>query len=141
MATETQATVERRASRGFLWGGLACVVVALALVFVQFVVLRWLTAPWHMPVLLTLGALFLGVAVAQRRSVIRVVLLVLVVALAAFQWFFMASMSRLPSYDGPAQAGQPMPAFQSTFADGRVFTEKDLQDGKRSIMVFFRGRW
>ena len=29
----------------------------------------------------------------------------------------------------------------STFADGRPFTDEDLRDGSRHVMVFFRGRW
>lgn len=141
MATETQPTVERGAGRGFLWAGLALVLLAIGAVFVQFWVLKSMATPWHVPILLTLGALSLVLAVARRRSVVRIVLLVLVVALAGFQWYFLTSMSRLPSYDGPARAGQPIPAFQTKYADGRSFTEKNLQDGKRSIMVFFRGRW
>lgn len=141
MAIETQPTVERGAGRGFLWAGLALVLLAIGAVFVQFGVLKWMKTPWHVPILLTLGALSLALAVARRRSVVRIVLLVLVVALAGFQWYFLMSLSRLPSYDGPARAGQPIPTFKTKYADGRSFTEKDLQDGKRSIMVFFRGRW
>jgi hypothetical protein len=141
LATETQTTVERGAGRGFLWAALACVLLGIALVVVQFGALKWLTTPWHLPILSTLGAFFLVLAVARRRSVVRIGLLVLVVALAGFEWIFLTSMSRLPTYEGPARAGQPIPAFQSKLADGRLFTEKDLQDGKCSVMVFFRGRW
>jgi hypothetical protein len=141
MATETQTKVERRAGRGFLWAGLGLVLLAIALVAVQYGVLRWLTTPWHTPILLTLGAVFLVLAVARRRTVVRIAVLVLVIALAGFEWFFLTSMSRLPSYEGPARAGQPMPAFQTKLADGRTFTEKELQGDQGSVMVFFRGRW
>src|SRR5262245_45245751 len=137
MATAMQTTVERGAGRGFLWAGLGLVLLAFGMVAVQYGVLKWLKTPWHVPILFTLGAFFLMLAVARRRSVVRIALLVLVVALAGFEWFFMTSMSRLPSYEGPARAGEPIPAFQTKFADGRAFTDKGLQDGKGSVLVFF----
>ncbi len=54
---------------------------------------------------------------------------------------FRADRAKLPAYAGPAQAGQTLPAFRTTLADGRAFTEQDLQDGAFSVLVFFRGRW
>jgi hypothetical protein len=49
---------------------------------------------------------------------------------------------KLPDYEGPARAGQQLPAFQATLAsNGRPFTDADLGDGHRRVMVFFRGRW
>ena len=80
-------------------------------------------------------------SVAQRRTATRWVWLVLLLALAGFEWFFLGSMTKLPRYVGPAQAGHEVPAFQTTRADGRSFTDKDLADGTKSVLVFFRGRW
>jgi cytochrome oxidase Cu insertion factor (SCO1/SenC/PrrC family) len=34
-----------------------------------------------------------------------------------------------------------MPSFRTVKADGTPFTEKNLQDGKFSVLVFNRGRW
>jgi hypothetical protein len=61
--------------------------------------------------------------------------------LAAMQWLFLVSLSRLPIYDGPARGGQQMPAFQTARANGQPFTHQDLQDGTPTVLVFFRGRW
>ena len=127
MAIETETRVARGTGRGLLWAGLGLILLAIALVVVQYAVLKWLTPPWHVPILLTLGAVFLVLAVARRRTVVRIGLVLLAVALAGFQWFFMLSLSRLPSYEGPAQAGQPIPAFQTKFADGRQYvSSRDL---------------
>ena len=51
------------------------------------------------------------------------------------------SGAELPDYAGPARAGHPIAAFTSRLADGRPFTQQDLQDGRPSAIVFFRGRW
>jgi cytochrome oxidase Cu insertion factor (SCO1/SenC/PrrC family) len=48
-------------------------------------------------------------------------------------------MSKLPAYEGPARAGDKLPAFTTTRADGSPFTEKNLQSGQPSALVFFRG--
>src|SRR6266705_4116944 len=85
-------------------------------------------------------SLLLG-SLARRRSITRIVALVLIVALAGFQWFFLIHVAKLPSYEGPARAGLKMPAFQTALADGRTFSDKDLQDGTSSVLTFFRGRW
>ena len=45
-----------------------------------------------------------------------------------------------PPYFGPAQVGQKVPAFTTQLADGKAFTDKDL-NGQDSIVLFFRGRW
>jgi hypothetical protein len=103
--------------------------------------LQNLTAPWYSPVLATLGALLILLAVLRRRTIPRLLALVLVAAFAGLQWYFMAVLVKLPEYAGPARAGQPIPAFQTTLADGRPFTEENLRDGSRHVLVFFRGRW
>jgi hypothetical protein len=96
--------------------------------------------PWYSPVLATVGAILLVVAVAQRRSIPRVIGLVLVAAFAGLQWYFLGVLLMLPDYKGPA-VGQPVPAFAASLADGRTFRDSDLRDGSRHVLVIFRGRW
>ena len=127
--------------RGYLLAGLTLAVLAIALFIGQFAVLKRTGVPWYLPALTTVGALLVVLALAQRRSVTRVLALLVVAALAGLEWFFLASLTRLPEYAGPAQTGQPMPAFQTALADGTSFGDADLRDGKATVMVFFRGRW
>ena len=136
----TPRAAERSVGRGYFWAGVGACLLGLALAVLQFS-LKQLFVPWYTPALATLGAFLLLVAVTRRLSVLRIVTLLLVTALAAFQWFFLVSLVKLPAYEGPAQAGRPLPAFRSVLADGRSFTEEDLRDGSRRVLVFFRGRW
>ncbi len=138
----TSPTTERSRGRAYFWAGIALCLLGLALVFVQFG-LKWLFVPWYSPVLATIGVVLLLLSVARRRSIPRVIVLVLLAAFAGFQWYFLVSLIKLPDYTGPAQAGKQLPPFSATFADaeGRPFTEADLRDGSRRVLVFFRGRW
>jgi hypothetical protein len=95
----------------------------------------------YSPALATLGAILLLVAAVRRPGTARVLVLVLVVAFAGLQWFILAVRTKLPAYEGPAQAGKRLPAFRATLADGRPFTEAGLNDGTRRVLLFFRGRW
>lgn len=140
MATIVSAPVARSRGRGYFWAGLFACVLGIALTAAQFG-LKHLGVPWYSPALATLGALLLLVAVARRVTIPRVLGLLLVAALAGFQWYFLGSLMRLPAYEGPAQAGKPFPAFSATLADGRSFTDADLRNGSRHVMTFFRGRW
>src|SRR2546430_14179579 len=115
---------ERSAGRGYLWLGIGLSVLGVALVVLQYS-LHQLIIPWYMPALTTLGVLLLLGSLARRRSVTRIVALVLIFALAGFQWFILL-YSKLPSYEGPARTGLTMPVFQTALADGRSFTDKDL---------------
>lgn len=126
--------------RGYVWAGLGVCVLALVLVGVQYA-LKQFVVPWYLPVLSTLGVLMLLVAVSRRRSVTRIMLLVLLGALTGFEWYFLISFSKLPSYEGPAQIAQRIPEFETTLADGRTFTDQDLADGTPTVLTFFRGRW
>jgi hypothetical protein len=136
----TSPATDRSRGRAYFWAGLAAWLLGLALVFVQFG-LKHLFVPWYSPVLATLGAFLLLASVARRRSIPRVVALVLVAALAGLQWYFLVSLVKLPDYEGPAKAGKQLPAFRTTLADGRPFTRADLRDGSQRVLVFFRGRW
>jgi FtsH-binding integral membrane protein len=139
-ASATSPMKDRSRGRALFWAGIGLCLLGLAAYIVQFS-LKQLVVPWYMAVLETIGALLLAWSVARRRSIPRIIALVLVAALAAFEWYFLGSLSKLPAYAGPAQAGQTLPAFRTTLADGRAFTEQDLQDGAFSVLVFFRGRW
>ncbi len=130
----------RRYGRFYLWAGLAACLLGLVLAIAQFG-LKVTGVPWYSPALATAGAVLLLVAVARRHSVPRVIALVLVTALAGFEWYTLVWLMKLPAYEGPALAGRPLPAFASTRADGRPFTDADLRDGSRRVMTFFRGRW
>jgi hypothetical protein len=138
-ATTSPAT-QRPPGRGAFWAGIGVCLLGLALVFVQFG-LKLLFVPWYSPALASAGAGLLLLSVARRRSVPRILVLVLVTAFAGLQWYFLASMLKLPDHDGPARAGKQLPPFRAAFADGRPFTEADLRDGSRRVLTFFRGRW
>ncbi len=136
----TSQTKERARGRVYFWAGIGVCLLGPALLFVQFGLKR-LFVPWYSPALATIGAMLLLLAVARRRGIARIVALVLVAVFAGFQWYFLASMMKLPNYAGPAQAGKQLPPFRAALADGRPFTEADLRDGSRRALVFFRGRW
>jgi hypothetical protein len=107
---------------------------------IQFRLKQFVT-PWYAPVLATLGVALMGVSVWQRRGILRSIGLALFVLLCGFEWFLLLVATRTPAYTGPAQPGQKMPAFATTLADGRAFTNHDLENGSGSVLVFFRGRW
>ena len=142
MATETTTppVQDRAAGRGYLCLGIGLSLLGVALVIAQFA-LHQMIVPWYMPALTTLGVVLLFGSLARRVSVTRIVALVLIVGLAGFQWFFLIHVAKLPNYEGPARTGLAMPAFQTARADGRAFTDRDLQDGTPSVLTFFRGRW
>lgn len=137
----TPATGQRALGRGYFWAGIGVSFLGLVLVGVQLMALKVLIVPWYSPILATLGAFFLFVATARRRSIGRVIALVLIALAAGFQWFFLGVVVKLPEYHGPAQAGKILPAFSATLADGLPFTDADLRDGSRHVLTFFRGRW
>lgn len=100
-----------------------------------------LTMPWYLPILATLGVLFMIASVWQRGGILRISGLVVFAVLCGLIWFFVLVMSKLPNYTGPAQPGKKVPAFNTKLADGTSFTNEDLEEGDRSVLLFFRGRW
>jgi len=93
-----------------------------------------------MPVAATLWMLFIALSLWKARSVWRVLALLVVVLLGAGEWAFMLG-TQVPAYAGPIAAGQAFPAFATARADGTPFTQRDLQGGLNTVLVFFRGRW
>jgi CDP-diglyceride synthetase len=133
--------VARSRGRLWLWLGIGLFLLAVALFFVQAFAFKHLVTPWYMPILFTLGALSALVSVSQRRTWTRIIALAVLVLFSAFQWFFILSISRLPEYRGPVQVDKKIPEFTTTFADGSSFTERDLQKGTPTVLVFYRGHW
>ena len=138
----TSPATDRSRGRAFLWAGVGACLLGLALVVVQFV-LGYLRTPWYSPALATVGALLVLAGVVQRPGVFRIVVLFLVAGLAGFQWFAIGWSFRLPAYEGPIQVGDRFPEFTSTRADddGTSFTDANLRDGRRRVLVFYRGKW
>ncbi len=137
----TSPANEPSRGRGLFWLGLLLCLLGPALVAAQFALLKRLDVPWYCPALASLGALMLLLSTAKRPTIPRVLFLVFTTAFAGFQWYALTTMMKLPEYQGPIAAGKAIPAFASTFADGKPFSEADLRDGSRRMMVFFRGKW
>jgi hypothetical protein len=139
----TAPQVQRSRGRALLWLGLFVCLLGPALIVAQFSLKR-LSMPWYSPALATLGACLLLASLVRRRTVVRFLALVLVVGVAAFQWYALAVLMKLPAYAGPVVEGTHLPSFHSEVVDeqgARPFTDADLRDGSRRVMVFFRGRW
>jgi hypothetical protein len=133
--------VARSRGRLWLWLGVGLFLLGLVLYFVQTFQLKHLVTPWYMPILFTLGVLLALVSVRQRPTWTRVIALLALALFSAGEWYFILSMSRLPEYKGPVQVDKKIPEFTTTFADGSSFTEKDLQKGISTVLVFYRGHW
>jgi hypothetical protein len=137
----TSPPFARSRGRSWLWLGVGLFLLGVVLFFVQAFLFKHLATPWYMPILFTVGALSALVSVRQRPTWIRVIALVVLALFSAFEWYFILSMSRLPEYNGPVQVDTKIPEFTTTFADGGPFTEKDLQKGTPTVLVFYRGHW
>jgi hypothetical protein len=134
------AVNERPSGRGLFWTAIGLCALGVLLVIVQFS-LKQLIVPWYVPALTTWGMVLMFRSMIRHRTIPRILCLAVIGLLAGFQWYALISLVKLPEYRGPAQAGQQLPAFQTTLADGTSFTEKSLQDGTPTVMTFFRGRW
>ena len=123
----------------FLAGALLFVVGPI--VYAVQLQIPYLAVPWYLPVLSTLGILLMAFSAWLRRSIWRGVVLAVFTVLCGFQWFFFTALAVTPPYTGPAQVGSRVPDFTTKLADGAAFASADLQDGKRRVLLFFRGRW
>jgi hypothetical protein len=119
--------------------GLAVPVLGIATYVVQFSLQR-LMLPWYMPAAALLGVALVFASLWKRRTVWRVLALVVVLLLAGFELVVLNEM-RLPPYVGPIAEGHPFPAFEARRADGTPFTRNDLIGDRHQALVFFRGRW
>jgi hypothetical protein len=139
MATTSAASPRRFPGRLFLLLGLALTVLGIA-GYAVLITTHQLKSFLVVPISGTLGLLLLAIAVWERRSVWRIVALVLVLIVAGLEWLTLG-MLRLPAYSGPVAVGKPLPAFQTQRADGTTFTQNDLKGDPDNVLVFFRGRW
>src|SRR5262245_32446674 len=89
----TSSVQQRSRGRGYFWAGISVCLLGLAVAVAQFG-LKILAVPWYSPVLATLGAFLLVVAAARRRTVPRVLALVLVAACAGLQWYVLVAMMK-----------------------------------------------
>jgi cytochrome oxidase Cu insertion factor (SCO1/SenC/PrrC family) len=99
-----------------------------------------LMLPWYMPAAAIVGVVLLAASLCKRRTIWRVLALVLVMLLAGFEIMALSAM-RLPPYTGPIAIGRSFPAFEARRADGTPFTQNDLIGDQHHAIVFFRGRW
>jgi hypothetical protein len=137
-----QAAPPNTRSRGrwYFWLGIGLCLLGPILNMVLMQMGR-LDGLWYALALATVGVGLLLVAVIQRMGIARIVFLALFGLFCAFQWLLVVFISKLPAYEGPARAGDKLPAFTTTLADGSDFTEKDLESGQPTVLVFFRGHW
>jgi hypothetical protein len=119
--------------------GLGLAVLGMAVYAIQLSLQR-LMLPWYMPAAALLGAAFVVVSLRKRRTVWRVLALVVVLLVAGFELMALNAL-RLPKYAGPIEVGYPFPAFETRRADGTPFTQNDLIGDQHHALVFFRGRW
>jgi hypothetical protein len=137
-STSTAKTAPRRLPL-FLFGFLLFVLGPIIYAF-QFSA-GVLTVPWYVPILGTVGVLLMLASIVRRPGVVRIALFVLFLLVCGFEWFFILFGANTPPYRGPAQAGRQLPAFTTTLWDGSSFSDKNLAEGKSTVLVFFRGRW
>src|SRR5262249_47950196 len=86
----------RSQGRGYFWLGLGVCLLGLVLAAGQLFGLKRLFVPWYAPALATIGAFLLLLAVMRRRTIPRVIALVLVAAFAGAEWYFLGSLIKLP---------------------------------------------
>jgi FtsH-binding integral membrane protein len=99
-----------------------------------------LTAPWYMPALAIVGVALVVISLWERRTVWRILALLIVLALAGLEGAFLYAV-RLPTYSGPIAVGRTLPPFKTVRSDGKPFTERDIIGDQHNVLVFFRGRW
>src|SRR5947209_6495447 len=98
MTTSSAAAPGRIPGRLFLALGLGLAALGVIGYAAQLWAQR-LKAPWYMPISATLGVAFLVVVLWERRTVWRVLALVLVLLVAGAGWLFLL-MTRLPEATG-----------------------------------------
>jgi len=119
--------------------GLGLAVLGVAVYAIQLSLKR-LMLPWYMPAAALIGLALVLASLWLRRTVWRVLALVVVGLLAGLE-FMALNVLRLPPYTGPIAVGRPFPAFEARRADSTPFTQNDLVGDQDQALVFFRGRW
>ncbi len=139
MGTPTTTEAPRSSGRIFLFFGLALMLAGPAAYAVQLNQ-KSLVVPWYVLVASAAGVLLVATSLWRRRSVWRILALVLVLLVTGLEGA-MLLMMRTPPYTGPVAAGKPFPAFTTLRADGTSFTQRDLEGDRDNVLVSFRGRW
>jgi hypothetical protein len=139
MTDATNAAPAASRGRLLMFSGLGLAVLGVAAYAAQLSLQR-LMLPWYMPAAALFGVVLVVASLWKRRTVWRVLALVVVVLLAGFELMALNAM-RLPPYAGPIAVGRPFPAFEAKQADGTPFTQDDLIGDQHHALVFFRGRW
>jgi hypothetical protein len=103
--------------------------------------MKQLSTPWYLPILSSAGVALMILSLWRRGGVARTILLLPFAILCGLEWYLIGFAFKSPEYSGPALPGQPVPHFSARLADGRTFTEADLEQGSRTVLVFYRGRW
>jgi hypothetical protein len=132
-------TPPRSSGRLLLLTGLVLPVLGIVGYVIQFSLQR-LMLPWYLPAAALLGVALVVASLWKRRTVWRVLALVMVMLLAGLELLALNEL-RLPPYTGPIAVGQPFPAFEARRLDGMPFTQNDLVGDQHHALVFFRGRW
>src|SRR5262245_60427723 len=127
----------RKRGRGLFWLGITLPFIALAVYIVQFQ-FKMFFVPWYVPIASLIGLGLLAVSIWQRPSIVRIAGLVLIALFCVGQGLFF-TVSKLPAYSGPVHVGETIPSFQTIMADGGSFSDRDLKQGKASVLLFFRG--
>jgi peroxiredoxin len=137
-ATDTPAV---KPSSGLFWLGLGLAIGSLAAFFIQVFAVNALVTPWYLPIGGTVAAVLVMLATARRRRWWSLSVAALCVALAGFEWFFLLSLTVLPSYTGPVIEGGDVPAFHAALADGTEIDESYFASRPMTAVIFFQGRW
>jgi hypothetical protein len=124
------------------WLGFVAALLGLAGYIVQILVFKSLFEPWYLPIVGSLGAGLVVLALLRARSLWRIVGVAFCALLAGFEWWFLIWFTKLPPYTGPVEVKKPFPSFTTTLADeGKSFNRARFMGDKNTVLVFFRGRW
>jgi hypothetical protein len=126
--------------RLLLWLGPLAVVAGIA-VYAYQVNSGQLPSPWPIPIFASLGAVLILLSLFRRRTVWRVLALLLVGGIAAGEWFLLLGPMRLPAETGKVATGQTLPEFKAYRTDGQEFTQDSLKGEQNTVIVFYRGHW
>jgi peroxiredoxin len=139
--TASTVGTTKSSSRPLFWAGVLLAFAMLPIFMLQMTWTEVLITPWYLPIGGTLAALAVIFAIGRPLRWWRVAIAVMCVALAAFEWLFLLSLTVLPEYRGPVSEGSPLPAFHAALADGTTIDASYFQQQRPTALVFFQGRW
>lgn len=138
----SHAEAARRSGGAWLlWSGVVLSIAFIAIYFAQVAWARLLITPWYLPIGGTSAALVAVVAASLQPKWWRWVVASVCAAIAGLEWAFLLVLTVLPSYTGPVAAGNSLPEFRASLADGTSINQSYFQQGRPTALVFFQGRW